>query len=242
MADEAVSLRELGLESYEIVEMGRRDIKKAEYNPRVLRDDEKRKLRAGLKRHGLVAPITLNKRTGNIVGGHQRLSILDSLAGRADYTLTVAVIDVDEAQEKEINVLLNNQQAMGDWDLEALDALLRDEALNIEAMGFDMADYFQLFGEAPTHAASSRVDELASRAREIQEQYDRMLENSKNKHTDDYYVVVVFRDAADCSRFIRQFDLPDNRYQSGETIRRLMAPEGDDEAVVDREKTQPATH
>jgi hypothetical protein len=80
--------------------MNRSQLKAAPYNPRILSEAAKRKLRTGLKKHGLVAPLTFNKRTGNMVGGHQRLDQLDALAGTANYELDVAVIDVDEVREK----------------------------------------------------------------------------------------------------------------------------------------------
>jgi ParB-like chromosome segregation protein Spo0J len=115
------------LQSFVMERMRRSQLKAAAYNPRIIGEAEKRKLRAGLKRHGLVAPITFNRRTGNVVGGHQRLAALDGLEDSPDYELDVAVIDVSEAEEKEINILLNNASAMGDWDLGELSGLLKDK-------------------------------------------------------------------------------------------------------------------
>ena len=51
----------------------------AKYNPRKdLRpgDPEYEKLKKSIETFGYVEPIVWNKRTGNIVGGHQRLKIL----------------------------------------------------------------------------------------------------------------------------------------------------------------------
>jgi hypothetical protein len=98
------TLRELGLENYHVVEIHRSELVNAVYNPRKISDHEKSKLREVLKRHGLVAPITWNHRSKNIVGGHQRIGLLDDIAETSDYTLHVAVIDVDEAREKELNI------------------------------------------------------------------------------------------------------------------------------------------
>src|SRR5258708_3652072 len=109
------SLREDGLENFVVEEMPRQQLAAAKYNPRKITDQERDKLKAALKRHGLVAPVVWNKQTGNLVGGHQRISIMDNLMGGADYTLQVSVIDVDPKREKEINVLLNNSQAMGQF-------------------------------------------------------------------------------------------------------------------------------
>jgi len=52
----------------------------AKYNPRVdLKpgDPEYEKLKRSIKEFGYVEPIVWNKRTGNVVGGHQRLKILE---------------------------------------------------------------------------------------------------------------------------------------------------------------------
>ena len=35
-----------------------------------------------------------------------------------DYRIRVDVIDVDEKQEKELNILMNNPNAQGSWDYE----------------------------------------------------------------------------------------------------------------------------
>jgi hypothetical protein len=50
----------------------------------VINDNEKRKLRAGIAKHKMVMPPVWNKRTGNLVGGHQRMASLDALAGGAE--------------------------------------------------------------------------------------------------------------------------------------------------------------
>ena len=55
------------------------EIKPAEYNPRVKlseKDFEYKALRESITQFGLVVPLIVNERTGNLVGGHQRLSVL----------------------------------------------------------------------------------------------------------------------------------------------------------------------
>jgi ParB-like chromosome segregation protein Spo0J len=93
-----------------------------------------------LDKYGLVEPLVWNRRTGNLVGGHQRLAILDEEEGK-EYELTVSAIDVDAETEKKINVFLNNTSAMGSWDQDALEKLVLDLAqgspLVIEDLGFD---------------------------------------------------------------------------------------------------------
>ena len=51
----------------------------APYNPRIsLQPDmpEYEKLKNSIEKFGMVEPIIWNKRTGNVVGGHQRLKVL----------------------------------------------------------------------------------------------------------------------------------------------------------------------
>ena len=73
--------------------------------------------------------IVVNKRTGlTVVSGHQRLSVMDELQKFPDndYCIRVDVIDVDEKQEKELNILMNNPNAQGSWDYDALARLVPD--------------------------------------------------------------------------------------------------------------------
>ena len=70
-------------------------IKAAAYNPRKdLRpgDPEYEKLRRSIERWDLVEPLVWNRRTGNLVGGHQRLKILEA---RGDTEVEVSVVDLD---------------------------------------------------------------------------------------------------------------------------------------------------
>src|SRR5579871_292198 len=91
-------------------------LKNAPYNPRHITERGKAKLKETLKRVGLVQPLVWNRRSGNLVGGHQRLKQLDALEGKSDYSLTVAVVDVDDKRERELNVLLNNTDVGGEWE------------------------------------------------------------------------------------------------------------------------------
>lgn len=113
----------------ESVELNRSAIHFAGYNPRKLSDESRKTLKRGIKKFGLVGGIVVNKRTGlTVVSGHQRLSVMDELQKFPDndYRIRVDVIDVDEKQEKELNILLNNPNAQGSWDYDALARLVPD--------------------------------------------------------------------------------------------------------------------
>lgn len=114
----------------------------------------RRKLSHLIKKHGLVGGIVWNQRTGVLVGGHQRLSVIDDLehaAGRDDYSITVDVVDIDPIEERELNVALNNQEAQGQFDFELL-ANVVGEVIEAggkpESMGHDAASLHSMFGDS----------------------------------------------------------------------------------------------
>ena len=107
-------------QKFEVEVISRGEIHGADYNPRVISEDARKRLKRMLAKHGLVQPLVWNRRTGNLVSGHQRLSQLDQLERSQDYDLQVSVVDVDEREEKILNVQLNNPSMQGDWDMDKL--------------------------------------------------------------------------------------------------------------------------
>lgn len=103
----------------------------------------------------------VNRRSGNLVSGHQRLACLDVLEGSGDYYLDVAVVELTDKQEREQNIFFNNPGAQGAWDVQALGELLH-AGLEIEATGFDRMDLEVLFDE--TQYASLFAPEKAPEA------------------------------------------------------------------------------
>lgn len=103
------------------------DVKKlnpATYNPRIeLKPGmpEYEKLKKSIEQFGNVEPIVWNKRTGNVVGGHQRLSVLKDLGYKK---VPCSVVDLDETDEKVLNVALN--KIKGHWDYEKLESILKE--------------------------------------------------------------------------------------------------------------------
>ncbi len=92
----------------------------ADYNPRTISDAALAGLGASIGRYGLVQPIILNARTGRVVGGHQRLKVLQAKGVEAT---DVVVIDVEEAEEKALNLALNSPRISGEWTADALGLL-----------------------------------------------------------------------------------------------------------------------
>ncbi|MDH7566819.1 MAG: DNA modification methylase [Clostridiales bacterium] len=120
----------------------------AEYNPRKdLKpgDKEYEKLKRSITEFGYVEPVIWNKRTGNVVGGHQRLKVLLDL-GFSE--IDCVVVDLDELREKALNVALNKIQ--GEWDSDKLAALMADldsSAFDVSLTGFDAAEIDELMNQ-----------------------------------------------------------------------------------------------
>lgn len=111
----------------------------AAYNPRRVLAPKSmayRKLKASLEQFGLVEPLVWNERTGRVVGGHARLRILRELGVRH---VPVSVVRLDEAREKALNVVLNNQEAQSRYDPAKLADLLSElqDLPELELTGFD---------------------------------------------------------------------------------------------------------
>ena len=96
------------------------DLLPAAYNPRTISDEALAGLGQSIGRFGLVQPIIVNARTGRVVGGHQRLKVLQAKGVEAT---DVVVIDVEEAEEKALNLALNSPRISGEWTADALGLL-----------------------------------------------------------------------------------------------------------------------
>lgn len=107
----------------------------APYNPRRPPTAKAReKLRNGLLTFGLVEPLVWNERTGHVVGGHLRLSLLQELG----YTeVPVSVVNLDDEHERALNVLLNNLETQGRYDPEKLKTVLESLGELYELTGFE---------------------------------------------------------------------------------------------------------
>ena len=121
-----------------------KDIHPAEYNPRkTLKpgDKEWESLKNSLERFGLAAPLVVNKATGNLVSGHQRLNVLKANGAEE---AEVVLIELDEDKEKLLNIALNKID--GDWDYKKLEALFDEiDTDDIQFTGFAPEELNNLF-------------------------------------------------------------------------------------------------
>jgi ParB-like chromosome segregation protein Spo0J len=132
----------------------------AKYNPRKdlqPSDPEYVKLKNSIEHFGYVDPVIVNKRNNTVVGGHQRLKVLLDL-GYKD--IDVVYVDLDETDEKALNIALN--KISGDWDAEKLEDILRDicidENYDIELTGFTLDEVEKLFDGSLEEAVKDLED------------------------------------------------------------------------------------
>ena len=171
-------------------------LKAAEYNPRrdlQPEDAEYKKLQRSIKEFGYIEPIIWNERTGNVVGGHQRLKVLLE-EGAED--IEAVVVDLDEKDEKILNVLLN--KVKGRWDIGKLADLLQDldDAGAMELTGFEdwelqslliqydhikdlMEEDFSGYDDGKERSTFTMTFSLPAGARETVESYMQQTENAK---------------------------------------------------------------
>ena len=227
----------------ESVELNRSAIHFADYNPRKLSDESRKTLKRGIKKFGLVGGIVVNKRTGlTVVSGHQRLSVMDELQKFPDndYCIRVDVIDVDEQQE--LNILMNNPNAQGTWDFDALarivpdidwkDAGLTDADLNMIGVDYllqteeessiadALSDMMAPVTEQKEADKAVRQLERAEKVAHMKEVKQQVKENAQKTAEDmDAYVMLSFdtyeAKAAFCERF--GYD-PDMKFIKGEVF------------------------
>ncbi len=121
-------------------------------------DPEYEKLKRSIQEFGYVEPIVWNKRTGNIVGGHQRHKILLDMGMQE---VDCVVVDLDEAKEKALNIALNKIQ--GDWDYAKLKDLLQDldtGEFDIELTGFDVDEIEELIAQFAPEESEVEEDDF----------------------------------------------------------------------------------
>lgn len=214
-------------QTFEMKLMQRSDIKLHPKNPRVITENAKKKLKEKIKDIGLLQPPILNKRTGYLIGGHQRIAVMDSLEkykeGVTDYQIDVAIVDLSEKKELEALVFLNNPGAQGGWELEMLAEINLDAGIEFADMGFDALDIDLLFD------GDSRFNEIFSDPIEVRETKDTLdeikavrkedMSAMKEKQSAQFYCVIVCRDAQEKKDLMNRMKIPDyETYISSEAV------------------------
>jgi len=133
-----------------------------EKNPRTIESSSLSRLKKFIQKTGVIGTIEVNRRLAEngfpksqddryvIVGGHQRVKAMDSLAGfpdreGSDYELHIAIIEVSPSREVEIVTGLNAPGMQGSWDADMLAELLSTPGVQPLDAGFDRVELGFLF-------------------------------------------------------------------------------------------------
>ena len=144
------------------------DLTPAEYNPRIITEKRMDMLGKAMAVFGDLSGIIYNRSTGRLIGGHQRIKILDptwkiTTQETSDETGTVAVghietpagrwlyreVEWDEQKEKLANIASNKHGGEFDWvKLKDLIVEIDDGAFDLELTGFTESELADVFGMA----------------------------------------------------------------------------------------------
>ena len=210
-------------QKFEIITIHRTEIKNAEYNPRFITKEAEKRLKQGLKKFGLATTLTWNKRTGNLVSGHQRLAQMDLIEGTQDYELTVSCVDLSK-DEMALNVQMNNTSMMGEFDIDALEEMVNAGA-DLLDFGFSESDIDIMFGDselAEKYQDSSEVSEAKADLQEIKKNRKEYAERMKKENDCSYYFMVVCANSDEKEELFKKMGVPfSEEFISAELLKRL---------------------
>ncbi len=119
----------------------------AKYNPRKISSDSLGRLAKSLSELGNLQPITWNAKSGNIIGGHQRLKCYQALGKD---TIEVWAVWLDDREEKAANIALN--KLSGEFDVAQLKDLLEEldtGDIDLDITGFGADEMAELMEQTP---------------------------------------------------------------------------------------------
>lgn len=216
---------------FEAREIHRKQIKNAPYNPRQIAPLARKKLKGNISTVGLVEPLVWNEVTGNLVGGHQRLGILDERAGHGNYLLVVAAVHLTPEEEMTQNVFMNNPDTQGTYDADALGDMFVKHDVDYKETGFEdmtVQDMFvgskyeidSMFDvDSAPDAVKRDLDEISKIQRMKRERKEHKARDVE-ENDPEFYAVVVFPDRDAQSEFMEKATGDrEGRYVDGARLR-----------------------
>lgn len=101
----------------------------------------------------------------------QNIDVLEK-AKEGDYLIEVTEVELTEEKEKALNIMLNNRQAQGDWDVDLLQDVLADlhsNGVEFEETGFSQFDLHQFGDGFLSNVVASQAEEELPVVAEFQE-------------------------------------------------------------------------
>ncbi len=127
------------------------DLKPFEKNPRKITRDKFELLKKSLAEFGDLSGVVFNRKTGHLVGGHQRVQAFKELGGEIvgneivvdGVSFSYREVDWDEEKEMRANILANKVEGQWDYDMLANEwdeSLLLESGFDDFELGFDKED------------------------------------------------------------------------------------------------------
>lgn len=187
------------IKQLESIKIKRSQIKLAGYNPRKITAENKKKLEKNMEQYGLMGGLVWNETTGNLVSGHQRISILDKQNKykkgdkKTDYDVLVTKVNLTLEQEKEQNIFFNNALAQGIFDDAKLEKLMKEIKFS-EKTGFSKKEQISYLHDTELTEDEYRkiCEQVAETTQSIQQ-----MHTDRVKEVDANYVVLVFKNRGD---------------------------------------------
>ena len=115
-------------------------------------------IKASLTAFGQVEPLVLNRRTGQLVGGHGRVEAMQAIGWTE---AAVTEVDLDPIQATALGLALNRSAELAEWDEAMLAELLQEidraPEVELELVGFTDAELVDLIGQQPADPATDDV-------------------------------------------------------------------------------------
>ena len=216
-------------QKFEMGMVWRHEISPHPRNPRKIAKSAQRRLKGKVEEVGMIQPLIVNRRSMLLVGGHQRLAVLDKLEKynpetRAhDYQLDVSFCDLDDKQELEMLAFLNNPSAQGDFDLDVLADFNLELGIGFQGMGFDQMDVDYMFdGDARfSHIFEDNreVEDVKQKIEAIKKSRAEGKEKMQERNSAEFYFVVVCRDDAEMGEVKKRLGVqPHEQFVSADSL------------------------
>lgn len=206
-------------QKFEAVRVWRHELVPHPKNPRKIAPEARRKLKKNIRSGGLLDTIIWNRASGFVVGGHQRMSILDELekydsaTRENDYQIDVLAVNLSEADELAMLAFLNNPVTQGEFDTDLLATLNLEFGVEFADMGVSKIDVDYLF-DGDARFSDLFVDEppeskeAKGTLQKIKEDRKASADKLKEGNKADFYFVVVCRDQAEKDEVMRRIGVP----------------------------------
>lgn len=133
-----------------------KDLIPFEYNPRILTEEKKQKLKESLEKFNLAEIPAINT-NNKIIAGHQRVVVLLEI-GRGEELIDVRVPnrELTEQEFKEYNIRSN--VAVGEWDLDILNSIFDD--IDLLSIGLNVDDIPLPSDSLPAHLQNEAEEDF----------------------------------------------------------------------------------